>query len=148
MRILLQADLTSLFFADDIAQMDTVANALSGINCDANGIAVIRLAFFDATDTHLVDDQFPGSDHQATVAGIPAGNNRRVVVTAEDQRGAVILRGEERNITIRKNRVTEGSDIAMTPVSSGDQGNVIKMMIRVMRHLQRMLLIHLPTILG
>jgi hypothetical protein len=51
MRILLQADLTSLFFADDIAQMDTVANALSGINCDANGIAVIRLAFFDATDT-------------------------------------------------------------------------------------------------
>ena len=113
----------SLFFADDILQMDTVANALSGINCDANGIAVIRLAFFDATDTHLVDDQFPCSNHQATVAGIPAGSNRRVVVTAEDQRGAVILRGEERNITIRKNRVTEGGDIAMTPVSSGDQGN-------------------------
>jgi formylglycine-generating enzyme required for sulfatase activity len=113
----------SLFFADDIPQMDTVANALSGINCDVNGIAVIRFAFFDATDTHLVDDQFPCSDHQATVAGIPAGNNRRLVVTAEDQRGTVLLRGEEWNITIRKDRVTEGGDIAMTTVSSGDQGD-------------------------
>jgi formylglycine-generating enzyme required for sulfatase activity len=112
-----------LSFPDDIPLADTVTNALSGINCAANGIAVIRFAFFDATDTHLVDDQFPCSDHQATVAGIPAGNNRRVVVTAEDQNGAVLLRGEEWNITIRKDRVTEGGDIAMTTVSSGDQGD-------------------------
>ena len=70
-----------------------------------------------------MDDQFPCSNHQATVAGIPAGNNRRVVVTAEDQRGEILLRGEERNITIRKNRVTEGGDIVMTSVSSGDQSD-------------------------
>ena len=67
-----------------------------------------------------MEDQFPCSDHQATVAGIPAGNDRRVVVTAEDQGGKVLLRGEASNITTRKNRVTEGGDIAMTPVSSGD----------------------------
>jgi formylglycine-generating enzyme required for sulfatase activity len=51
------------------------------------------------------------------VAGIPTGNNRRVVVTAESQSGEVLLSGEERNITIRKNRTTEGGDITMTPVS-------------------------------
>ena len=42
-----------LFFPADIPRMDTVANALGGINCDANGISVIRFAFFDATDTPL-----------------------------------------------------------------------------------------------
>jgi formylglycine-generating enzyme required for sulfatase activity len=60
-------------------------------------------------------DQFPCSDHHATITGIPPGNNMRVVVTAEDQRGEILLRGEERNITIRVNRDTKGGDIAMLP---------------------------------
>jgi formylglycine-generating enzyme required for sulfatase activity len=110
-----------LVFPDDIPHMDTEANALKGIDCDADGISIIRFAFFDASDSPIVEDQFPCSDHQATVAGIPAGNNRRVMVTAEDQGGEVLLRGEAGNITIRKNRITEGGDIAMTPVPSGDQ---------------------------
>jgi formylglycine-generating enzyme required for sulfatase activity len=112
-----------LNFPADIPQIDTVANALSGINCEAAGISVLRFAFFDAADTPLVNDQFSCSDHHATVAGIPVGNNRWVVVTAENQVGKILLRGEERNITIRKNQATEGGDIAMTPVSSGDQDN-------------------------
>ena len=110
-----------LVFPAELPRMDTVANALKGIDCDAIGIAVIRFAFFDGADAPLVEDQFPCSDHHATVAGIPAGNNRRVVVTAESQNGDILLQGEERNITIRENRDTKGGDIAMTPVSSGDQ---------------------------
>jgi formylglycine-generating enzyme required for sulfatase activity len=107
----------SLIFPADIPRSGTVANALSGIDCNETGISVLRFAFYDAADTLFVDDQFPCSDHQATVAGIPTGNNRRVVVTAESQSGEVLLSGEERNITIRKNRTTEGGDITMTPVS-------------------------------
>ena len=73
----------SLVFPDNITRIETNAKALEGIDCEAEGIAVIRFAFFDAADTPLVDDQFPCSDHHATVAGIPPGNNRRVMVTAE-----------------------------------------------------------------
>jgi formylglycine-generating enzyme required for sulfatase activity len=110
-----------LIFPADILRTETTANALSGVDCNETGIEVIRFAFFDATDTSLVANQFPFSAHHATVEGIPAGNNRRVVVTAEDQKGEVLLQGEENHITIRENQDTKGGDIAMTPVSSGDQ---------------------------
>jgi formylglycine-generating enzyme required for sulfatase activity len=111
---------TKLIFPADVPHMDTVANTVSGIDCNKSGISVIRFAFFDAADTYLVDDQFPCSAHHATVGSIPAGTNRRVVVTAENQGGEILLRGEERNITIRENQDTKGGDIAMIPVSSGD----------------------------
>jgi formylglycine-generating enzyme required for sulfatase activity len=107
--------------------METIANSLSGIDCNGTGIAVIRFAFFDGADSPLVENQFPCSAHHATVEGIPAGTNRRVVVTAEDQGGKVLLRGEEKSITIRENQDTKGGDIAMTPVSPGSFTNDFEM---------------------
>ena len=113
----------SLVFPDNITRIETNAKALEGIDCEAEGIAVIRFAFFDEVDTPLVDDQFPCSDHHATVAGIPPGNNRRVMVTAENQGGEVLLQGEQRNITIRANQDTKGADIIMmSPALSNDLG--------------------------
>ena len=109
----------NLVFPADIPQVEeTDAKVLRGIDCDELGIAVIRFTFLDADDLHLVSDQFPCSDHHATVAGLPAGNDRRVVVTAENQDGEVLLRGEERNITIRANEDTKGGYIVMTSVPS------------------------------
>jgi hypothetical protein len=108
----------SLVFPDDIPRMDSVANALRNIDCDKYGIAVIRFAFFDGADSQLVEDQFSCSAHHAVVGGIPAGNDRRVVVTAEGQSGEILLRGEERNIIIKENQDTKGGDIAMQPPNS------------------------------
>jgi formylglycine-generating enzyme required for sulfatase activity len=104
-----------LTFPADIPRIDAVANALTGIDCKEQGIAVLRFAFFDGADTPLVEDQFPCSAHQATIKNIQAGNNRRVVVTAEDQKGEVLLQGEENHIIIRKNQATQGGDIEMKP---------------------------------
>jgi hypothetical protein len=115
-----------LVFPDDITRIETKAEVLRGIDCDDYGISVIRFAFYNADDTPLVDDQFPCSNHHATVTGIPAGNNRRLVVTAEDQNGEVLLRGEERNITIRVNQNTKGGDIPMLPVDSPSGDNLRK----------------------
>jgi formylglycine-generating enzyme required for sulfatase activity len=94
---------------------------LGDINCNTAGISIVRFVFFNTADTLLVEDQFPCGDHHMTVTDIPAGINRRVVVTAEDQTGEALLRGEEHNITIQANQETKGGDIEMTPISSGHQ---------------------------
>ena len=59
-----------LIFPADIPRIDAVANALTGIDCKEQGIAVLRFAFFDGADTPLVEDQFPCSAHQAIIKNI------------------------------------------------------------------------------
>lgn len=83
------------------------------IDCDESGISFMKFLFFDADDNPLVRANFECSAREALIEGIPIGTDRKVIITAEDDNGNSILRGEARNITIFPGQITPGGQIEM-----------------------------------
>jgi formylglycine-generating enzyme required for sulfatase activity len=108
----------SLAWPEEVPTLEEgAARVAGGIDCAAEGIDTVAFAFYDATGSYLTGDEWPCFLGEGTVDGIPAGSNRRLVVTGEDASGTVIYRGEKTGITIIANQVTQGGEIDMLPVS-------------------------------
>ena len=91
-----------------------LSNSVSkAINCYNAYIETIVFTFYDEAGGYLTDDVFLCTAHSGTVNGIPAGNNRRLVVTGEDSGGTVLYRGEQTGITIVAGETTPGGEILM-----------------------------------
>lgn len=114
-----------LFFPDDIPRVSSSTIQTAGygahIDCDAIGIRIIRTRFYDADVNLLKSDEFSCSDGRGTSAGVPVGNEIRMVVTAEGQNDMVLLRGEAGNITVTADQNTFGDPILMEYNDSIDQ---------------------------
>jgi hypothetical protein len=109
----------SLAWPEEVPTLEEgAARVAGGIDCAAEGIDTVAFAFYDATGSYLTGDEWPCFLGEGTVDGIPAGSNRRLVVTGEDASGTVIYRGEKTGITIIANQVTQGGEIDMLPVST------------------------------
>jgi hypothetical protein len=103
----------SLKWPDGVPTLETTSRASRAIDCDAAGIATVAFEFYDGSGTYLTGDEWSCSLHQGTVNGIPAGSNRRLVVTGKDSSGTVLYRGEETGIEIVAGQTTQGGEIAM-----------------------------------
>jgi hypothetical protein len=111
-----------LIFPPDIPRLDSTTQSTTkavegGIDCDAANIATINCELFSADNNLIAEEIWPCNQGEGFVKNIPPGSGITVVVTAKDERGVGILRGEDRNVTIIANRQTEG-EIKMTPADS------------------------------
>ena len=89
-----------------------------GINCAGLGIATLTFSFFSPDNKPIAGGEWPCEAHQATITDIPAGSGITLEVTAKDESGMALLRGEERDIVIVANQTTEGDDITLYPANS------------------------------
>ena len=89
-----------------------------GIDCAELGIVTLTFSFFSSNDDPIANGTFACQDHQAVITAIPAGSGITLEVTAENQSGMALLRGEEREITIVANQTTQGDDITLYPTNS------------------------------
>ena len=106
----------SLKWPEDVPTLESTSAVSRGIDCDAAGVVTVAFTFYDGSSSYLTGDEWSCSLHEGTVYGIPAGTNRRLVVTGEDASGAVLYRGEETGITIVANQTTQGGEILMDRV--------------------------------
>ena len=103
-----------LVFPNDIAPNESIANALTGFDCDRSHISTIEFIFM-VNDSSHGPFRFACQDHQAYIEDIPAGTDIRVDVYAYDENNVKTLYGFE--ITdIHVGQVTEGGEIDMQPV--------------------------------
>jgi hypothetical protein len=112
-----------LIFPSKIPSIEPYGTSVSklingGINCAEVGIATLTFSFFSSNNAPIANGTFPCKDHQAVITDIPAGSGITLEVTAEDQSGMALLRGEEREITIVTNQTTQGDDITLYPAGS------------------------------
>ncbi len=68
----------------------------ASLDCEAAGVTTVRFDLYDENNSYLVGDSWPCSYHEGTVHGVPAGSNRKLVVSGEDSNGNVLYRGEVR----------------------------------------------------
>ena len=112
-----------LVFPSEAPQIEPHGTSVSklingGINCAEVGIATLTFSFFSSNNAPIANGTFACEDHQAVISDIPAGSGITLEVTAEDQSGMALLRGEEREITIVTNQTTQGDDITLYPAGS------------------------------
>ncbi len=103
----------SIKWPEDVPTLESKSALPREIDCDAAGIATVAFAFYDGSGSYLTGDEWSCSLHEGTVYGIPAGTNRRLVVTGKDSSGTVLYRGEETGITITAGQITQGGEIEM-----------------------------------
>jgi hypothetical protein len=113
----------NLVFPQEIPRIDPDGSSRTklingGIDCTKTGIATLTFSFFSAGDNQIAGGSWPCEKHQAVITDIPAGSGIKLEVTAENEGGIALLRGEEREIIIRTNQTTEGDDITLYPADS------------------------------
>jgi hypothetical protein len=113
----------SLVFPAEVPRVESEKTSSSklindGINCAELGIATLTFSFISSNDDPIANSTFACKDHQATITDIPVGSGITLEVTAEDESGMALLRGEEREITIVANQTTQGDDISLYPTNS------------------------------
>ena len=104
----------TLIFPSDIPRKESISNALTGIDCEADRISTIEFTFIVNGSPHG-PHSFTCEDHQAYIKGIPTGTDIRVDVYAYDESHTAVLYGSE-TTDIHAGQVTEGGEIEMTPV--------------------------------
>ncbi len=103
----------SIKWPEDVPTLETTSTVSRAIDCDAAGVVTVAFTFYDGGGSYLTGDEWSCSLHQGTVYGIPAGTNRRLVVTGEDASGTVLYRGEQTGIEIFAGQTTQGEEIEM-----------------------------------
>ncbi|MBW2311932.1 MAG: DUF1566 domain-containing protein [Deltaproteobacteria bacterium] len=98
--------------------MEAVSRSSRAIDCTAAGIDTVAFDFYDGSGTYLIGDDWDCSLHEGTVNGIPAGSDRRLVVTGKNSSGTVQYRGEETGISIAAGQTTQGGEIQMEPITA------------------------------
>jgi hypothetical protein len=103
----------TLTWLEDVPTIETSSRSSRSIDCNAAGVATVAFDFYDGSGTYLIGDEWDCLLHEGTVHGIPAGTDRRLVVTGKDSSGTVLYRGEETGINITASQTTEGGEIIM-----------------------------------
>jgi len=103
----------SLKWPDDVPTLETTLRVYTKIDCDDAGVVTVAAAFYDGSGSYLTGDEWSCSLGKGTVYGIPAGSNRRLVVTGEDASGTVLYQGVETGIEIVAGQTTQGGEIEM-----------------------------------
>jgi len=109
----------SIKWPDDVPTLGTTSAVSRTIDCDEAGVVTVAAAFYDGSGSYLTGGEWSCSLGEGTVYGIPAGSNRRLVVTGEDASGTVLYQGVETGITIVAGQTTvEEEPIEMEAVSA------------------------------
>lgn len=106
-----------LRFPPQIANIDSNEDTLSVIDCSHAGIDRISYEFSDSTDTFLKGQLTDCSTPDILISDIPVGTQITLVVTATDDMGNVLLRGEEHDISITNTNVRAGKEIDLSYIS-------------------------------
>jgi len=89
----------------------------ASLDCGAAGVATVTFEVYSSSGTYLTGKSWPCSNHQGTVDGVPAGTNRKLIVSGEDSVGNVLYRGEKTGITVTAGQTTNVGTIQVAPVS-------------------------------
>ena len=106
----------SLKWPEVVPTLETKSALPRAIDCDAAGIVTVEANFYDESGNYLTGDEWSCSLHEGTIYGIPAGANRRLVVTGENASGAVLYQGEQTGIEIVAGQTNQGEEIEMVPM--------------------------------
>ena len=91
----------------------------ASLDCDAAGVATVRVDVYDEDNSYLLGDSWPCSYHQGTLCDdILAGSNTRLVVSGLDSNGNVLYKGEKSGITVKAGETTNAGTIVVTPVNT------------------------------
>lgn len=69
------------------------------VDCTGKGIEKIRVEFYDDPETFRITEEFPCTDGEGLVGGIPVGEDRTCLVSGENSNGTIIYQGES-HVTI------------------------------------------------
>ena len=97
----------------DVPTVETSNFDILQIDCIASNVETITARFYAGGNNYLTESSWSCASHAGTVYGIPAGTNRRIVLTGEDAGGNVLYFGLAGNITINPNQTTQGGEIQM-----------------------------------
>ncbi len=87
--------------------------------CEEREIVSIDAQVLDQNDQLLVEsDPFECEAGQGSVTGVPAGNNRTLVVNAGDESGQVIFQGQQGDLTIQSGQTTDAGTITLVQVAN------------------------------
>lgn len=100
-----------------------ISAGAEGERIDCDGISFVKLFFFNERDEPIASDQWPCSARTGILNGIPAGTGRWAMITVHDENGVVVLRGEQRNITIIAGQTIQGESIELKYVTSNDDSD-------------------------
>ena len=109
-------------YSCSISWPDNTSSANNGlihsnaVDCSDTGIDWVTFTFYDENNIQLMEEDFACDLHSGTVEKIPAGSNRRLVVTAADQNGIVYYQGEQTGIAIVEDQNTDGGEISLESV--------------------------------
>jgi hypothetical protein len=95
------------------------------LDCEAAGTSIVSFEVMDELGGSLAYAEFPCSRHYGRVDGIPAGSNRKLIVSGLNSEGTLLYRGEKLNITIFTNEVTDVGEIIAFPTFFRITGKII-----------------------
>lgn len=93
------------------------ASAITDVDCDAYGVTTVTATFTTSSGSHLASESWPCLDHTGTVDRISAGSDRRIIVSAKDNSGNEIYRGEKTGIIINAGQTTYVGSVPLEPLN-------------------------------
>ena len=106
----------SITWKTQSSDLSDIQNPDGTLNCENSEVVFVYAAVYDSENRFLGDSGSQGWDcnmHSGVIAGIEAGEGRKIVILAKNQNGDVIFRGERNNIT-----VTAGQTAKPEPVEA------------------------------
>lgn len=99
---------------------DRPQTLMSAVDCNALGIATIVCNAYNGAESAanlLKGATWQCAAHAGTLTGVPAGSDRRVVVTARDGSGKSIYKGERAGLTVTAGQTVPAGTVTMTAIS-------------------------------
>ena len=86
------------------------------LDCVASNIETVTFEIVDIDDNLLAEDSWNCSIGEGIVDGVPAGNDRKLIVKGEDDRGRVLYRGIEEGIVVVAGEHEDVETVVCDPV--------------------------------
>ena len=89
------------------------------LDCDAAGVVSVEAHIFDENESYLTaGGPWLCSAHAGTIDNVPAGSNRKVVVSGKDSNGNLLYSGAVTGITVTAGQTTNAGTIVVEPYNS------------------------------
>ncbi len=107
-----------LLFPEDVPISDSSQDL---IDCDAAGISIVSIEFYDEAGALLTEVRQSCIASSYRVEDISCGDHINVSVSIEDANGEALFEGEDLDVSITQDTVTEGNEIVLEATASVDQ---------------------------
>lgn len=105
------------------APSESSGRSIASLDCAGAGVDTVEGEVYDGNDSYLTGDEWNCEAHSGTIAGVPTGSNRKVVILGKDSSGNVIYRGEVTGITVTAGQTTNAGTIVVEAVGDSDDSD-------------------------